>query len=44
MFAVIGMSLDISAVLHFSKLNKIFFGYFDPEFFLLDNKNEYFLG
>ena len=28
------------AVLLFSKLNKLFFGYFDPENILLDNKNK----
>ena len=28
------------AVLPFSKLNKIFFGYFDPENIFLDNKNK----
>ena len=27
-------------VLLFSKLNKIFFGYFDPENIFLDNKNK----
>ena len=27
-------------VLRFSKLNKIFFGYFDPEKIFLDNKNK----
>ena len=30
----------VSAVLHFSKLNKIFFGYFDPGNIFLDNKNK----
>ena len=30
------------AVLPFSKLNKIIFGYFDPENIFLDNKNKYF--
>ena len=29
----------VSAVLLFSKLNKIFFGYFDPENILLDKEN-----
>ena len=33
-----------SAVPLFSKLNKIFFGYFDPENTLLDDKNRYFSG
>ena len=28
------------AVLMFSKLNKIIFGYFDPERIFLDNKNK----
>ena len=27
-------------VLRFSKFNNIFFGYFDPEIFILDNKNK----
>ena len=31
-------------VLLFSKLNKIFSGYFDPENIFKDNKNKYFLG
>ena len=30
----------IRSVLPFSKLNKIFFGYFDPENNILDNKNK----
>ena len=29
-----------SAVLPFSKLNEMFFGYFDPENIFLDNKNK----
>ena len=29
-----------SSVLPFSKLNKIFFGYFDPENIFTDNKNK----
>ena len=28
------------SVIPFSKLNKIFFGYFDPENIFLDNKND----
>ena len=32
------------AVLLFSKLNKIFFRYFDPENIFLDNENNYFSG
>ena len=32
-------TLGYALVLLFSKFNKIFFGYTDPEFFLLDNKN-----
>ena len=30
----------LASVLPFSKLNKLFFGYFDPENVLLDNKNK----
>ena len=30
----------LQAVLPFSKLNKFFFGYFDPENIFLDNKNK----
>ena len=33
-----------SAVLLFSKLNKIFFGYFAPENLFLDNENKYLSG
>ena len=36
--------LGVPAVLLFSKLKKMSFGYFDPEKFLLDHKNKYFLG
>ena len=32
------------AVLPFLKLNKIFFGYFDPENIFLDNRNKWFSG
>ena len=32
------------SVLLFSKLNTIFFGYFDPENIFLDNTNKYFSG
>ena len=28
----------------FSELNKVFFGYFDPDFLKLDNENKYFWG
>ena len=33
-----------TVVLPFSKSNKIFFGYFDPESIFLDNEIKYFLG
>ena len=33
-----------TSVLPFSKLNKMFFGYFDPENIFLDNKNKFFRG
>ena len=39
-----GDDVDYLPVLPFSKLNKIFIGYFDPENIFLDNKNKYFLG
>ena len=32
------------SVLLFSKLNKIFFGYFDSENIVLDNENNFFSG
>ena len=32
------------SVLPFSKLNKLFFGYFDPENVFLDNENKYVSG
>ena len=32
------------SVLPFSKLNKLFFGYFDPENIFLDNENTQFSG
>ena len=32
------------SVLPFSKLNKMFIGYFDPENMFLDNENKYFWG
>ena len=31
-------------MLLFSKLNKMFFGYFDPVNIFLDNENNYFFG
>ena len=31
---------ETCAVLPFSKLNRVFFGYFDPENIFLDNKNK----
>ena len=34
----------VEPVLLFSKLNKMFFGYFDPEHIFLDNENKYFSG
>ena len=34
----------LRSVLPFSKLNKIVFGYFDPENIFLDNKNKEFSG
>jgi hypothetical protein len=34
----------LQAVLLFSKLNNIFFGYFDPKKIFLDNENKLFSG
>ena len=36
----LGLQKRLVPVLPFSKLNKIFFGYFDPEEIFLDNKNK----
>ena len=36
--------MALLSVLPISKLNKHFFGYFDPENIFLDNKNKYFWG
>ena len=38
------LEVSSTAVLPFSKLNKIIFGCFDPENIFLDNENKYFLG
>ena len=35
------MVLTRATVLLFSKLNKLFFGYFDPEVIFLDNENKH---
>ena len=37
-------SCSFVPALLFSKLNQIFFGYFDPENILLDKRNEYISG
>ena len=41
---LVGACIICQAVLPFSKLNKMIFGYFAPENVFLDNKNNYFLG